>query len=235
MKRKLINVILILATSVILNRLVAPAPKQQVIVKPEVDIGKEIAPHVVPWISDNEETRSATGFYINYYGKYRILTNRHVCDAQINRNKSHFIQFGDYVGRILYIDKHHDLCLVSSNRKSGLKLADYQSMPLEKVVLVGYPRGIGKVIREGRIIEQELLIAPWLLPHALRVYTYRVSTPAYPGNSGSPVVNTKGKVTGVLFAGSPIYPLEPFIVPLRYVKAFLNEVIYNVPRQEYEQ
>lgn len=231
MKRNLISVLLYITIGAILHFALEKPPKIEVIEVPQVDIAKEVAKHVVPWISDSATyRRSATGFYIKYRGKYRILTNKHVCDAQIKRNKSYFIQFGDYVGRILYIDKYHDLCLVSSNRESGLELADYQSTKLEKITLVGYPRGIGKVVREGRVIELDSWFASWI---GRKVISYRISSPAYPGNSGSPVVNTKGKVTGVLFAGSPLYPLEPFMVPLSYVRAFLNESIFKLRRPSY--
>lgn len=231
MKRKLINAVLFIVIGAILHFSLETPAKTEIIEVPQIDIAQEVAKHVVPWISNSATyRRSATGFYIKYKGKYRILTNKHVCDAQIERNKSHFIQFGDYVGRILYIDKYHDLCLVTSNRKDGLELADYQSTKLEKIILVGYPRGIGKVVREGRIIELDRWFAPWI---GKKVTSYRISSPAYGGNSGSPVVNTRGKVTGVLFAGQPMYPLEPFMVPLSYVRAFLNEAIFKLRRPSY--
>jgi S1-C subfamily serine protease len=90
---------------------------------------------------------------------------------------------------------------------------------MDEIVLVGYPRGIGKTIRYGHIITKKSWIAPWI--GNFPIDTYQISTPAYPGNSGSPLVNKRGEVVGVLFAGHPYYPLEPFMVPLEAIQSFL--------------
>lgn len=51
-----------------------------------------------------------------------------------------------------------------------------------------------------------------------------MSAVAYPGNSGSPVINDLGQVTGVLFAGSRSEEHVSFAVPLETIKEFLNRL-----------
>lgn len=188
----------------------------------EINIKKDIAPHVVPFkISILNNSRMATGFHLKYKGKVYIMTNKHVCDSHKVIYGHNDIRFGNYVGKIIKIDNLHDLCLVTSNRKDGLELSTKKAEDLDEVILVGYPRGIGKVIRKGYVIEPMDILAPWLGPGKI-VETLRVSTIAYGGNSGSPVTNNKGKVIGVLFAGNG-YHTEAFIVPLLYIEIFLAQ------------
>ena len=194
-------------------------------IKQEANIAKDVAPHVIPYIAPQwGYKRAATGFYVNYQGRYYIMTNKHVCD---NSSDGKHIIFGNYVAEIIKIDTRHDLCLTTSNRQSGLSVAMEYPAKFDKIYLVGYPRGIGKVIREGSLIEKIVIDANWLAPNNTYVESYYISTTTYRGNSGSPVVNKYGEVIGVLFAGSPSYPTEGLMVPLEYVHELLFEVTYQ--------
>ena len=197
-----------------------PMIMQSLATQSQLDPSKEIAPHVVPFRNLVFNKRLATGFHLKYRDKVYIVTNRHVCDSHTNHFRHDNIVFGDYVGEIIYKDPKHDLCLVTSDRDSGLELSEKGVKEMDKIILVGYPRGIGKVVRRGRIIEEKFWSAPWL--NGLYIRSYQISAMAYGGNSGSPVVNEEGKVIGVLFAGSPMFPSEPFIVPFLELKDFLE-------------
>jgi len=185
------------------------------------ELGRTIGDHVVPFRSMAlGNKRFATGFHVEYKGKVFILTNKHVCDANGKMYNHSNIQFGNYIGRIIAIDTVHDLCLVTSNRSEGLQIASEPTEPLDPVILVGYPRGMGKTIRTGHHVATEFINAPWLGSGLYR--SILISTIAYGGNSGSPVCNIDGDVVGVLYAGSQIYHTETLIVPLSYVKSFLK-------------
>ena len=187
------------------------------------DPKEDIAPHVVSWnILNRNNGRFATGFHLKYKGEVYIVTNKHVCDSNVQNVNSKYIQFEDYVGEIIAIDTVHDLCLVTSNRDDGLELAKKFNEEMDEIILVGFPRGIGKTIRFGHIIEEHTEFIPWIGTIAS---FYQISTPAYGGNSGSPVCNIYGQVVGVLFAGAPAFPLEPFMVPLLDLVMFLENTL----------
>jgi S1-C subfamily serine protease len=191
----------------------------------DVDPDRANAVHSVPFraISYNGAIYGS-GSYIQYKGKYFILTNRHVCAAgtQITGNKKQ-IQVDKHIAKIVAISKRADLCLVESDRKAGLEIAEQAAQPLDKITLIGYPRGVGLVIRTGRIIGDERITINY--PYGqLTLLATRISATAYPGNSGSPVLKD-GKVVGVLFAGHPSFPHEPFIVPHSFLVEFLDKVV----------
>lgn len=185
------------------------------------DPERELAKHVVPFrLGIMQNKRYATGFYLKYRNKSYIVTNKHVCDSHLRVYKHKHIQFQDYVGEIIKIDKEHDLCLVTSNRKDGLELARKPLRKLDKVTLIGFPRGMAKTIRKGRVMSYEHIFAPWVRSDIL-LRSMHISTIAYGGNSGSPVLNERGEVAGVLYAGSRIYHTEALVVPLEDLRIFL--------------
>lgn len=191
------------------------------------DIARDaVAPHVVPMrvLSLNNEIYG-TGFYIKYLNRTFILTNAHVCAISYELKIFPKIQFGNMIEDVIAIDTEHDLCLVSSSRASGLELSLSSLDPMEKIFLVGYPRGLEKTIREGRLISSMFEVIPWVKNTPIRIQ--QISATAYPGNSGSPITNTSGEVVGVLFAGDESYPHEPYVVPLEAIHKFLMRFSLN--------
>jgi serine protease Do len=186
------------------------------------NIGKYIvAPHVVKIIvaENGEAIGSATGFYLTYLGKVRIVTNKHVCDQSEGKREMiiHGIRFP-----ILHISKTQDLCIIKSDRDTGLDLAAHDVGPQDKVILVGHPRGLALTIREGFVMESGSTFFSWIGEDGRTVDYTMVSTIAYPGNSGSPVTNENGEVIGVLFAGDMSYITEGMIVPYHTLIKYLQ-------------
>lgn len=195
-----------------------------------VPMVKQIAKHVVSYnILKRDNSRYATGFHVEYMGRVYILTNKHVCDLNAREVHSKYIQFEDYVGRVLSVSKKHDLCLVTSNRNEGLELAWDKPEPMDELILIGHPRGLGKTIRKGYYVDTSDIYAQWIGDGSYEAMM--VSTIAYGGNSGSPVCNTDGEVTGVLFAGSMRFHTEGLVVPLKYIRKFLDEYLNSEIRK----
>jgi S1-C subfamily serine protease len=159
-----------------------------------------------------------TGFHMEHAGKIVLVTNNHVCDPVNEGMTLRTLDQGTL--EVIKISKEHDLCLLKSNRLVGLKLAHTPAQVLDRVILVGHPRGLSLTIREGHVMEVSHAVFPWMgtqqLPYA------ELSTITYGGSSGSPVVNTHGMVVGVLFAGYRDYNTEGMMVPWLDLLVFLD-------------
>jgi serine protease Do len=166
-----------------------------------------------------------TGFHVSYLGKTFILTNKHVCDAGLRIDKSKTLRVNNRIVKVLKIDTEHDLCAVEAIMDSGLSLAQKEPSPLDQITLIGHPRGLPTVIRKGAIINHGEPVCIYYYNGLRCLEATRISATAYPGNSGSPVLNAFGNIVGVLFAGQNRYPHEPLIVPYSFVQRFILKVI----------
>lgn len=167
-----------------------------------------------------------TGFKVRYKDATYYLTNRHVCMAikGLKGKPLSSITIDGNVESILAMDSRHDICLVKcTNCSGGLKLASSYNID-EKIVLIGHPRGQNRTFREGRIVTKGSRLFNWLPMPFMRSFL-KISAIAYPGNSGSPVVNKWGNVVGILFAGDRAYHTEAYVVPLEEVVKFLSRYI----------
>ena len=57
----------------------------------------------------------------------------------------------------------------------------------------------------------------------VNIFSNRITAYSRGGSSGSPVVNFYGDVVGVLFAGHRDDQFDSYMVPLSYLKEFVNE------------
>jgi S1-C subfamily serine protease len=173
----------------------------------------------------------ATGFQVEgESGLQYIMTNRHVCDGLTkdhNQIKWENIEGkSGYVG-VLYRDIQADICLLEpAEGISPLRVAN-KIYAREKLALVGHPGGRGLTYEEGFFVEPKMI--------RLRTYCYEdkfrycyvnyssnhLNNIAYPGNSGSPVLDFFGNVVGVLFAGSRSYVTVAYMVPLEDIQRIL--------------
>lgn len=195
------------------------------------------------------ESGSGTGFHVQAAsGKTYILTNAHVCEIA-NKNNELLVENSKKIipRRVIAVYEKHDLCLVEPlpGEESGLKLARSVSIG-EDIVLIGHPSGRALTLSKGEFVLKRFIPmisskhrdegscisdgGQWLnggffLPSvcAVKVSAYGVSSPSYPGNSGSPVVNKWGNVVGVLFAGNRTQVNDNYMVPFHELKNFLKD------------
>jgi len=161
-----------------------------------------------------------TGFNMRVGDRVFTITNKHVCEVSEMLGHKDYADVNGERLKILKISYKYDLCALESTASYGLSLALFDTEPMDKIVLIGHPRGLDIVIREGRIITEDEIVNVDGNIYAAD----RISATAYPGNSGSPVLNAEGGVVGVLFAGDSNYPHEPLIMPYEALKEFTESL-----------
>lgn len=191
-----------------------------------------------------------TGFAVKAAsGKNYIATNRHVCEAAVNgwmiiKQDEGIRAFK----RVVYKDNRHDICLIEGDdRLDSLELA---SNPQKGDIhyIVGHPglrqltvsageyigfynvkiaqkvdtraQCIGEVI-ELDPVQQFMYGVEFICLRNLK--SYSTTAVAYPGNSGSPVVNKYGNIIGILFAGSNQQERDNFLVPVYELERVLSK------------
>lgn len=132
--------------------------------------------------------RKGTGFVIRSDGY--ILSNYHVVENMFPIMIS--FDSGDrYEGTIIEYNEENDLALLKIDGAdlSYLPLSDEKVTINEKIFVIGNPLLHTQIATDGYIIDH---VAPYDV--------LKISAPIYPGNSGSPVINEKGEVVGVVYA-----------------------------------
>lgn len=143
---------------------------------------------------------SGTGFFIS--GDGLIATNHHVIEgAQTIRARS-YDRRAYRVEAIVAVDEVNDLAILRAEpgEYRPLPLGDSSSVETgDRVVVLGNPLGLDFTLSEGII--SAVRAAGELEDHGLQVAHLQISAPISFGSSGSPVMNTSGKVVGVVASG----------------------------------
>lgn len=201
-------------------------------------------------IMDVDKVRGgSTGFFVNTPGGNTfILTNNHVCGLA-NSGGALLID-SEYIATVVAHSLDHDLCIVSNPMNyDGINLAK-DSRDGEDIFVVGHPLLEPLALVKGEIAgtmqvdirmgynlpctdagEKKIEMDPESMSAmfgiqsvCIRNYEAQATTAnILPGNSGSPVVNIKGEVVGVVFADREDGPGRGYIVPLSYVQKFLSD------------
>jgi S1-C subfamily serine protease len=179
---------------------------------------------------DSKLKGSATGFHVKAKsGNVVFITNAHVCELG---NDKGMIMVRDKLNsgrgvprRILEVYEHNDLCAVEPlPGYKGLTVASDLDVG-EPVWAIGYPLGESLNISNGRVkdfgtttlsvnIPMDQCVGPnlqkgqvqfWFFIVDVCLITYKLvqtDIVIYGGNSGSPMLNIFGNVTGVVFAAN---------------------------------
>ena len=176
---------------------------------------------------------TASGAVIGHHkDKSYILTARHFCDGEgkqwIDVIHAHTQKTESTVVKVLAKHKKMDACILEGPRLNVRKLYVANSKPEigEKVYNMAAPQGIfGEdlvMLYEGffsGVLKGDGLINP-----DADIY----SLPANPGSSGSPIIDGRGKLIGMVWAIHSRFHHITLSVPFEGMKAFIEE---NLPQE----
>ena len=159
--------------------------------------------------------RYCSSVAINYRGEQLTLTNNHCCEAISPTDKLAFV--GGNLEFILYKSPYHDVCILTSSLKSPIKVATKEVELLDFVLVIGYPLGGYLTPVTGWVTAKDVTVSinyDYAIPDLPSNF---VSNITYPGNSGSPVFNSKGEVVNLIFAGNPTLITIGITVPNKFI------------------
>jgi len=134
-----------------------------------------------------------TGFSISSDGT--ILTNYHVVDGSDTVNVF-FPDKGRFTADVVHTYPSVDLAVLKVNGQDlpYLELAEKTHFTANEAInFIGNPLSFKGIANEGTIIDY-IHLPDWDVPVVM------MKAPVYRGNSGSPVLNSKGLVIGIVFA-----------------------------------
>jgi len=152
------------------------------------------------------------GVHISFNDKVFILTNKHTCEYNKTKYNSDYISFDGQLDKIIALDSIHDLCLVTSNRPVGLVISNTHINITDKIFILKDKNPIiGKFLGKESIFFKEETLE-----------TIKVSSIYYKISSGTPIINEKEELVGVVIATSKNNPSISYTVPLSYIRTFLE-------------
>lgn len=164
-----------------------------------------------------DESSRGTGFAISSDGV--IITNEHVVENRDTVTVG-FAKEGLFTAEVVETHPAVDLAVlkVDGENLPHLKLADeliFESD--EHVTFIGNPLRFQRIVNEGEIIGYTSL-KDW------EEDVVMIKAPIYRGNSGSPIINSKGEVIGVVFATSQTdkYGKVGLFIPIDYFYKYTN-------------
>ncbi|MEM1582617.1 MAG: trypsin-like peptidase domain-containing protein [Candidatus Bathyarchaeia archaeon] len=181
------------------------------------------------------EQVQGSGFIYNSSGQMAIITNYHVIHNTVNITVT-FASGNGYMAYVLGYDPYADLAVLSSDAPESeycpLEIVSSSTLRVGDVVItVGNPYGlagsmsVGIVSALGRTITEDMTSG---YPIANVIQT---TAPLNPGNSGGPLLNSKGQVVGITTAIVSGSQGVSFAIPsntiLREIESLIKEGSYN--------
>jgi S1-C subfamily serine protease len=136
------------------------------------------------------------------YGPGRVMTNAHVVAGVDHPHV--LVGERELPARVVYYDSDTDIAVLAVEGLSARPLHfDRQARPREAAAVLGYPQDGPYDVEGARIRDQQRLRSPDIYGKGTVVReVYSLRSLVRPGNSGGPLVSTRGDVLGVIFAAS---------------------------------
>ncbi len=167
--------------------------------------------------------KTGTGFA---FDAHTLITNRHVVED------SSKLQVTTYDGRTIAVTAASvaavaDLAIITTEESIGAGAVLAQEDPTEgdAITVVGYPNG-----RQLTTVSGVVLGATGDPLGAALGTVLATTAPVQPGSSGSPVLNERGEVVGVIYAKNEAE--QSFMVPVSLLRTLLDEEQLLVPQQQ---
>lgn len=161
-----------------------------------------------------------SGFFIDSQGY--LLTNYHVIESEVDPSYEGYSRLylkldddtGDRIpARVIGWDKNFDLALLKTEMDVpyvfGFSSGEEPKLG-ERIAAIGSPGGLTRTLTSGNVSAYARSIQPM-------AGSLQIDVPINPGNSGGPLLNEKGEVIGVVFAGIQDYDGVNFAIPGRCV------------------
>ena len=158
-------------------------------------LAKKIQPAVVTVVAydiDKNVTNLGSGFFVDNKGS--LITNYHVLDGAYTAEIKTYDKMLYPIEWVVAENKHTDLIKVRAKIPESsihwITVTDTEPSIADRIMVVGSPMGLEQTVSEG------IVSAFREMPVIGKVF--QLSAPISPGSSGSPVINMKGKVVGVV-------------------------------------
>tara|TARA_A100001011_G_C14283825_1_gene832745 strand:- start:163 stop:1890 length:1728 start_codon:yes stop_codon:yes gene_type:complete len=172
---------------------------------------------------------SGTGFLVSNQG--HIISNHHVIEGCKTVKASY--RGEEKIANIIAVDKSNDLAILKSNIRPDqiYKISNEDVTLLEEVIVAGFP--LGK--RVSASIKASSGTVTALAGYNDNYSEFQTDAALNQGNSGGPIINTKGNVVGVAVA---VFGKEQGIESFNFgikssvLKAFTNAKNLKLPNPE---
>ena len=204
-------------------------------------------------VNFNKNSGGSGSIISSSYRESTILTNNHVCEVVVNGG---LVIAGtqEYAVTSFKRSKRHDLCLITVGADLGIntKIADRAPDLQEEAAVSGHPRLLPNVVTRGHFSDKQIIsimtgiractekdmespnmLLCFFLGGIPEITTYEaqvVTAYIQGGSSGSPVYNSAGEISAVVFAGSGDIS-QAYVVPYEAVATFFDEELKNLETQ----
>jgi serine protease Do len=168
-----------------------------------------------------------SAFFIDSRGY--LLTNYHVIKSEVDPKYEGysrlFIRLSEDTGdkipaKVIGYDSTFDLALLKVELAPEYVFSGLSTEPVvpgDRIYAIGSPGGLEKTITSG-------IVSATGRRFLQMGDTLQVDVPLNPGNSGGPLLNDKGDVIGIVFAGIPQFEGINFAVPYTWIERVLPQL-----------